>query len=365
MRVDRAYKGVSETALILSDDGMCDGPELRVGEQYLMYTRRDGDGDIPSRGCTRSRHVRYADEDLRYLDGLSAAAPTARVSGRIDIWSKEPGGNPPLPAAVVRLEGPQWTFTAVADHNGVYAFEGLQPGKYTVRVDQPGFMMPSGEHGEFSADVTARGCAAIDVTVGREWPGKIAGRLIRPDGAPAQAGIDLALIRLDDGGSMLSGETHTNDRGEYSLRSIPPDRYKLVVHWCCFPTAEAPYPEIYWPDAATEEDAAEIAIGETAVDRQYDFHLPSELKTTTVSGIVIFPGGKPATGVQVFVLHLPENGLVEVIDAESGSFSFHAVEGVDYALIPTEKGNALTSPAVKFSVGKTDGPTVLIVNPSK
>jgi hypothetical protein len=40
IRVDRAYKGVSEQSLVLFDDGMCDGPDLRIGEQYLMYTRR-------------------------------------------------------------------------------------------------------------------------------------------------------------------------------------------------------------------------------------------------------------------------------------------------------------------------------------
>ena len=34
-----------------------------------MYTRRVGNGDIPSRGCTRGRHVKYADEDLQFLNG--------------------------------------------------------------------------------------------------------------------------------------------------------------------------------------------------------------------------------------------------------------------------------------------------------
>lgn len=51
MRVDRAYKGVSEGTLVLFDDGMCDGPDLEVGQQYLIYTHRFGDGDVPSRGA--------------------------------------------------------------------------------------------------------------------------------------------------------------------------------------------------------------------------------------------------------------------------------------------------------------------------
>ena len=38
VRIDKAYKGISEETVVLYDDGMCDGPSLRVGEQYLMYT---------------------------------------------------------------------------------------------------------------------------------------------------------------------------------------------------------------------------------------------------------------------------------------------------------------------------------------
>lgn len=47
MRIDKAYKGISEETVILYDDGMCDGPSLRVGEQYVMYTHDDGTGYLP------------------------------------------------------------------------------------------------------------------------------------------------------------------------------------------------------------------------------------------------------------------------------------------------------------------------------
>jgi hypothetical protein len=91
MRIDRSYKGVSEPTLILFDDGMCDGPEMRLGEQFLMYTYRNGDGEVPARGCTRSRHVKYAEEDLKYLDGLNEAPPTGSVFGQVGIWRDGPG----------------------------------------------------------------------------------------------------------------------------------------------------------------------------------------------------------------------------------------------------------------------------------
>ena len=39
MSIDRAYKGTLNKTVELFDDGMCDGPDLEIGRQYLMYTR--------------------------------------------------------------------------------------------------------------------------------------------------------------------------------------------------------------------------------------------------------------------------------------------------------------------------------------
>src|SRR5690349_14557274 len=52
MRVDRVYKGKLPAEVDLDDDGMCDGPDLKVGRQYLMYTHRFPSGVIPALGCT-------------------------------------------------------------------------------------------------------------------------------------------------------------------------------------------------------------------------------------------------------------------------------------------------------------------------
>src|ERR1700676_4031998 len=64
MHVDHLYKGKIKDKVELFDDGMCDGPHLEAGGQYLMYTSALPTGEIPSRGCTRSRAVEWADEDL-------------------------------------------------------------------------------------------------------------------------------------------------------------------------------------------------------------------------------------------------------------------------------------------------------------
>ncbi len=305
MQIDRVYKGVSEQTLILFDHGTCDGPDLRVGEQYLMYTRRLDDGSVPAGGCTRSRPVKYAGEDLKYLEGLSKAAPTGTVFGQVAAWPDGGGSDQPVPGAVVKIRGPEETRTTVADGKGHYSFDGLKPAQYSVSASQAGFRMPSFEREGVSAGVEARGCAVANVILRKHWPGTIEGRAIRSDGTPARAGIDLGLIRVEGQGEdelstpLFFEDLQTNDHGEYSFRGVAPGRYRVVLHRCCFPTPEVPYPAIYWPAASTEESASEIEIRDAVVSQRYDFRLPPEVKSAVVSGVVLLPDGKPACGARI------------------------------------------------------------------
>jgi hypothetical protein len=368
MRVDRVYKGVSEPALTLYDDGMCDGPKLQVGEQYLMYTRRNADRGIPARGCTRSRHVKFAQEDLKYLEGLNDAPPTSRVYGRVASWPEGGGDKAPVPGATVALVGPNETVTAKADDKGQYSFEGLGPGEYSVSAKQPGFDMPLRDYGLFSADVGPRGCAAIDVTLNKHWPGIIAGRLFRPDGTRAAAGIDLNLLRLEDEEYRLvmPDEVLTDEHGEYVFRSVKPGRYKIVLHWCCYPTRQAPYPAIYWPAAASEEGGSEIVVGLEPGAKQYDFQLPTEVKRRTASGLVLLPDGKPAPGLEVWLLvgddkHDGYDVGDQIRTDSEGRFAFTILQGIEYVVELKLGEGGLSSDTVPVSFDDVRGPIVLRV----
>jgi hypothetical protein len=48
------------------------------------------------------------------------------------------------------------------------------------------------------------------------------------------------------------------------------------------PTAEDPYPTIYWPDVRTEEAASAVEIPDMESSAQCDFRLPAELRSTPV-----------------------------------------------------------------------------------
>jgi len=351
MRIDHAYKGVTEASVILFDDGMCDGPTLEVGEQYLMYTRRVGNGDIPSRGCTRSRHVKYAYEDLKFLNGLPDARPVSRIFGRIAVRTDDYHGNDqPLAGAEVEISGTAGTHTTMTDGDGRYWFENLQPETYAVAATANGFRALLLGMDKPSAKVEPRGCAAVNLIMRRTWQGRIAGRIIRSNGEPAIGGIDLTLIQLENregketSNFLFGSGVETDDQGEYSFDEVAPGRYKVVMNMYRFPTGSAPYPTIYWPGSRNEAGAIAIEVPDAAVTQRYDFKLPLEPKSTRISGLVIGPDGKPAKGVQVYISALPDNDIAgdnenrPQTDAE-GRFSFTALEGWEYRLRAMQSGS--------------------------
>ncbi|MBS1854955.1 MAG: carboxypeptidase regulatory-like domain-containing protein [Acidobacteria bacterium] len=351
MRIDHAYKGLTDASVVLFDDGMCDGPTLQVGEQYLMYTRRVGSGDIPSRGCTRSTHVKYADEDLKFLNGLPDARPVSSIFGRVVVRTDDYRGNDqPLAGAQVEISGTAGTYNTMTDGDGRYWFENLQPETYRVAAASNGFRMMLFGMQKPSAKVEPRGCAAVNMIMRRTWHGRIAGRVVRSNGEPAPAGIDLTLIQLEkregkEQSNFLFGSgASTNDQGEYSFDEVAPGRYKVVMNMYRFPTGNFPYPTIYWPGSRNEAAAIAIEVTDAAVAQLYDFSLPPEPKSVRVSGLVIGPDGRPANGVQVYITALPDNNVAmndenrPQTDAE-GRFSFTALEGWEYRLRAIQSGS--------------------------
>ena len=362
MRVDHGYKGVSVKSLVLFDDGWCDGPELRVGEQYVMYTSRQNNGEVPSRGCTRSRHVKYAAEDIEYLNGLPAAPATAAISGRIMNRTSDFYGNDrPLPGVQVEVTGPDGKQNVAADTEGRYSLTGLEPGEYAITARHPGYRLMI--DGPAKVSVAAQGCAVVTLIFRKQYRGAIQGTVVRWNGAPAPPGLSIELLRLEtwtDGRQQFtfSGVTvRTNDKGEYSFDEVAPGRYKIAAHRHAFPTARLPYPTIYWPAAHSESEASVIEVGEEGLTQRCDFTLPIEPKSARVKGIVLSATGEPLAGVQIHVVALPDNSIGDddqnrpVSDAE-GKFSFTALGGFEYRVSASSDTLWMHAADFPFTLGR-------------
>jgi protocatechuate 3,4-dioxygenase beta subunit len=359
MRIDKTYKGVLKRTVNLFDDGMCDGPHLEAGQQYLMYTNDNGTDYLPARGCTRSRHVRFAKEDLAFLNGLSKAPATSTVLGQVSTLRSgvisEDGK--PAAGASVEIEGERQRRKSTTDQHGRYSFSGLNPGSYRVRAMLPGFTQREDENDD-SVDVIARGCEVLDVVLHKNWDGRLSGHVVRADGKPAPGGIHVDLIRADTdvperaSGLLVGSTVQTDDQGNYAFEGVAPGHYKVVLNVYMPPTFEYPFTPLYWPSAGKGAAASTVEITETA-RAQCDFRLPPPLKSTPVKLVVLAPDGTPARDVRINIgTSLEGLGFtwagVAFTDAH-GQVSFPAVEGYKYTVPDIFAPEGRSASAAQFS----------------
>ncbi len=114
-----------------------------------------------------------ARDDLRFLNGLANAAPTALIYGRIAL-SNGPGLAQPAAGAIVTVRGAQSTLTTTTDGDGRYAANGLKPGQYQITAGHPGYQMPGFGQWTFRTEVEPRGCGLVNVELWRRLPVTVA-----------------------------------------------------------------------------------------------------------------------------------------------------------------------------------------------
>jgi hypothetical protein len=72
-KIEKLWKGglASEVALpVLDIPGMCGDLELVKGKKYLIYVNTHKGELLVFADCGRSREVRYASEDIKYLESV-------------------------------------------------------------------------------------------------------------------------------------------------------------------------------------------------------------------------------------------------------------------------------------------------------
>ena len=367
MRIDKAYKGVTKKIVALWSDPMCGGPSFQAGEQYVIYTSDIGGDYLPVSGCSRSRNVRDAKEDLMFLDGLAKAPPTATVFGKVTVRSGAIyGEGEPATAAAVEIQGQGRKRTSSTDREGNYSFSGLAPGSYSVKASLPGFTLSESETDD-PVQVIARGCGMVDLGLRKNWNTTLSGRVTRADGMPGPVWLNVDLIRIDGSKAdrkpeLLIGFTmQTDEHGEYSFRGLAPGLYKVVLNLHSPPTVDSPYRMIYWPAASTEAAGSTVEVTPESSVR-CDFRLPPPLKSALVTVVVLLPDGTPARDVNVNIGtrldgNATSNGSA-VTDAY-GKFTFGAIEGFEYTARDILTREARMASEVHFSAA--DGDRVITI----
>ena len=138
-----------------------------------------------------------------------------------------------------------------ANDRGEFRVDNLAAGKYYVAIEGPGVAAPSGfgmkiplpmsatprpeDFGEIipkhDADFTVDGTNSVDVDIRVERGGKVTGKVLKPDGAPA-SDVSVSFISRDAGGagpSMARFSTQTGKDGVYRLENLPAGDYVVAA----------------------------------------------------------------------------------------------------------------------------------------
>ncbi len=136
LRVEERLRGEVPDEVTLVDPRIA----FRLDERYLVYAMRAASGALTTNECTRTRAVAEADQDLRYIRGLSSAAATGTVYGLVHVGVVDATGRLTARRAVPRevvvaIEGPGGRSETRSAWWGSFEFNALSPGLYTLSVN--------------------------------------------------------------------------------------------------------------------------------------------------------------------------------------------------------------------------------------
>jgi hypothetical protein len=357
MKIDRAFKGDLKETIQLFDDGMCDGPNLVPGKQYLMYTYGDPTKAVPARGCSRSRSIEDAKEDLEFLNQYAAGSVSTFIAGTVRFRPDEPQdsklddrGRTPLRGVKITLRGTGGISRMVTDFLGNFKFTNLPSGHYTIDAELPGYFLNWGPE---DIELRANGCVQpLDLLM--KIDRRAEGVVTDQKGAPIR-GARVEMIQVDGQSSwppvLLSS---TDEKGWFRIDGIPPGEYYLGVNIKSIPTKRTPYLPTYYPGTPRFESARRIKYGNGASVRQLGFRVMGTLPLINIHGQILHADGTPPTaeeypqiifresarGMQIF-----DRNPIE-IDAD-GRFQYEFCEGIRYS-------------ASAFTVGKREMYSALV-----
>lgn len=336
LRDIRAVKGAPQDVLVAPTFGHEDCYyQFRPGLRHLIVATRLGDGRLAPADLTRPMDSFAGRQE--YVETLEQFTK-GQIQGTISMpyrWTERPVTYSPVPEVRVTVQGAA-TRSTTTGTDGMYRFDKLPWGSYTIRVDlqqaaavlKPLELQTVEVHPESSCadgNFTARSRSVIEGIVvddrGRPAPAIVVGLHPADFFSPAQGAGDPPTIR-----------SVTDSRGHYEFSELPPARYVVGVNSDIGPSPGVPYLETYAATAGGEL-IVPLAIGVRATLKplQLTRALPG-----AVTGVVLNTNGEPVVGIDAALWWTTARGDVRrsepVKTDQDGRFRIPAWQGVQYRL---------------------------------
>jgi hypothetical protein len=225
---------------------------------------------------------------------------------------------------------------ATTGDNGEFSFPDLAPDRYRLEAEKSGYV--AGRFPQTQALVRLTPGDSINDVILRLIPVSVAsGTVLDGNGEPlAKAVVRLLQYKYHPGSRRrltVAREAISDERGEYRIGDLNPGRYYVVASYHSR-ISDVVCPPVYYPDAASFDDASPIRL------------FPSDeasIKFVLLPGKPVHVRGTITGGVgTVRVSLIPRGGipyaqLVSMYTSPDGSFQFKGVLPGDYTVLATSQ----------------------------
>jgi len=368
--VKERFRGATDKTIeVTTGMGCCDcSVDFQRGRDYLVYAYRNSVNRVLYTGsCTRTRQAENAASDLAYLRSLASGVAPARVYGFItgSVWDIRFGekATEPFAGVPLRLRSDTREWQTSTDAMGAYDFPALLAGTFSLSADLPR-NLGGGEPRTVS--LHEHGCSQQILLAVEQ--GQLSGRILEDGGQQTRTFVSLVpAVRGGTSGNAVSG--FSAEDGAFTITHVAPGDYLLGVNISEPPREghglSAPWQPTYYPGVQNRALATQIHINSAQRLQGFEFRLPGRLKQRTITGVVKWPNGKPATAY----VELKDNdfpGNVDLGNSHSdGTFTVTGVIDRPYnisAVVGISSGQTpMHSPKVDLGLS-LNGPIQLVLS---
>lgn len=316
------------------------GYDFHRNLDYIVFASKKPGGVLSTGICSATRLVENAAEDLKYFHKLAQLQPVAEL--RVTAYDVHgtrvyrPGGPPQLPVLEgvrVTIEGPGIHQSSTTDAMGRHVFAGLPPGVYKVDATLEGYSPP--DHIP-PVEVRPKGCAEVPFPL--QLARRVTGQILTKDGLAA-SGITVEAVRTrpryENELPVAADSSTTDAKGHYELRYLTTGDYYIGISLSRSPTLQSPYTRWFYPGVEDPASAAILHVSDRPEIQRFDLPLPVAQHDRVIQGVVFWPDGRPAEGVNMF-LEDPRwpwqvFNVAAITDAQ-GRFTAHGFDGTRYRL---------------------------------